>query len=460
MAVSLAATECPDGNMPTTLTIPIASGEDDVEESVPGATPDELSAGALYVPSSDMELGYDNDQYEGNQYMGLRFTNVAVPPGSYIHQARVAFIVDAVGSCCNESFDITVKMQKTPNAPSFDNSTIGLLDDMFTSGATTASKTYTPELDVSVGDDASTPDLSDLVQEVVDQTGWASGNAMVVLFGDSTGSTEAQSREYESYNGDSSSAPSLVIEYCALAAPTCDDGSAPTVVSAWVSASGDDAEEAIAGATGGDVAVGELYTTSSDIELGYDDDKYTGNQYVALRFPGVSVPQGSVVQDARVKFWVDAAGSCCDAALSVTAKMQKVADAPVLTGQASGYLADMYSTGATSAEITYTPEVDNAADVHQPRYTPDLSAAVQEVVDQASWASGNAMVAIFGDATGNAEANSREYESYDTDPHLAPSIYIAYCPAPAGGSSPGSADTAGHLAASSSLLAIPLLMQF
>ena len=52
-----------------------------------------------------------------------------------------------------------------------------------------------------------TPDLSSLIQEVVDQPGWRQGNAMVFII---SGSGE---RVAESYDGDQQNAPMLYVEY-------------------------------------------------------------------------------------------------------------------------------------------------------------------------------------------------------------------------------------------------------
>ena len=59
----------------------------------------------------------------------------------------------------------------------------------------------------AAGPDQRTPNLASIVQEVVNRTGWTSGNALMVL---TTGSGE---RAAESYNGESAAAPLLHIEY-------------------------------------------------------------------------------------------------------------------------------------------------------------------------------------------------------------------------------------------------------
>ncbi|CAE8615489.1 unnamed protein product [Polarella glacialis] len=199
-------------------------------------------------------------------------------------------------------------MQKSTNASVFTNQGNAYLRSLWTGVSTTASMTYSPVLDDTVGALVTAPDISHIVQQVVGQADWQANKAMVVLFGGSTGSTEQQRREYESYNTSPDQAPKLVITYCPI--PACSDGSYPTIATARVGSSTDDAEEAVPGSTNSKTNVSELYIDSSDLWLG------SGNQIVGLRFPVVHVPQGAFVLAAVVKFWVDDAGSCCNADLN------------------------------------------------------------------------------------------------------------------------------------------------
>lgn len=57
------------------------------------------------------------------------------------------------------------------------------------------------------GFDQRTPDLTDIVQEIVDRPGWASGQAIVFIF---TGDGE---RTAEAYEGEPDLAPLLHIKY-------------------------------------------------------------------------------------------------------------------------------------------------------------------------------------------------------------------------------------------------------
>ena len=44
------------------------------------------------ITSSDLEFVADGN--DGDQYLGMRFTNIAVPKGAYITSAYVQFTVD------------------------------------------------------------------------------------------------------------------------------------------------------------------------------------------------------------------------------------------------------------------------------------------------------------------------------------------------------------------------------
>jgi len=123
------------------------------------------------------------------------------------------------------------------------------------------------------------PDLTTLVQEVVNQGAWVSGNAMAFAIS-GTGK-----RVVESYDGMSSVAPNLDISYT--------HGGVTETVSVRINSSSDDAEE---GVSDGSVSLG-----SSDLELIHESE----DQYVGLRFVGVVIPQSATINSATISFAVD-----------------------------------------------------------------------------------------------------------------------------------------------------------
>ena len=64
----------------------MSQSSDDAEESV--------SSGAMSLTSSDLELIYDYSTSANEQVVGMRFQDVAVPPGATIISAYIEFESD------------------------------------------------------------------------------------------------------------------------------------------------------------------------------------------------------------------------------------------------------------------------------------------------------------------------------------------------------------------------------
>ena len=174
-----------------TLNIRISSDNDDVEE---------WSNGNMYFDSSDLELVDDSD-YGGIQEVGLRFLNLQVPQGATISNAYIEFETDELDSVTT---NINFYAQDIDDAPAFSTTNYDLTDRTKTSAYLAWSNV--PAW-TTLDEKHQTPDLTAVVQEVVDRSGWTSGNDMVIVI---TGTGE---RTAESYFGESANAPLLHFEY-------------------------------------------------------------------------------------------------------------------------------------------------------------------------------------------------------------------------------------------------------
>ena len=96
--------------------------------------------------------------------------------------------------------NLTIQGQADDDAAGFTSST-GDISERSRTGASVAWAPPAWDVVGEAGADQRTPDLSAVVQEVVDRAGWARGNALVVLV---SGTGE---RVAESYNGDQAGAP-------------------------------------------------------------------------------------------------------------------------------------------------------------------------------------------------------------------------------------------------------------
>jgi hypothetical protein len=174
------------------IDVQINNGDNDVEE---------VNADWMYFGSSDLELIQDGDR---NQLVGLRFTNVEIPKGATISNAYIQFTADEVSS--DESTILDIYAESVADAPIF---------TWHTTSITNRKKTdSTVSWDVPVWsvvhestEKQRTPNLKNLVQEVIDLDGWETNNAMLFMV-DGTGKRTA-----ESYDGSASLAPKLQVEY-------------------------------------------------------------------------------------------------------------------------------------------------------------------------------------------------------------------------------------------------------
>lgn len=193
-----------------TIEIPIATGADDLEERLAGNSAGE--AGTFDPGSSDVELGSENADGSRPQLVGLRFAGVPLEPGTVILNAYIQFAVDEdKGSSAPASF--TISIEEAVDAAAFDAGTPFNISSRSYLATTVPweSPADTWGFPGDSGPDQRTPSLTELVQAIIDQEGWAAGNAMVFTVA-GTGTRTA-----ESYEGDSGAAATLVIE---VPAPT------------------------------------------------------------------------------------------------------------------------------------------------------------------------------------------------------------------------------------------------
>ena len=182
-----------DGSI-TTFEVRVNTSKDDSEES---------SGGSVTFTSSDLEFMQDGADVQA--FVGMRWTNVTVPQGATIVNAYVELTADEKGS---EPADVLFYAEASDSALTFSNSAL----DLSSRSTTTASAIWAsiPAWN-TVGETHQTSDLAAIIQEVVDRPLWLSGNALVILA--TTASANDGPRTAESYNGSSTKAPLLHIEY-------------------------------------------------------------------------------------------------------------------------------------------------------------------------------------------------------------------------------------------------------
>ncbi len=175
--------------------VSVAGSSDDAEERISTGTPD--------LASSDLELTFDGTSSSANQVVGVRFTGVTVPQGATITNASVQFQVNevSIGAC-----SLTINGEAADDAVTYTTAT----NDVSARPLTTAAVSWTPPDWTVVGErdvGQQTPDLQAVIQEIVNRSGWASGNAIAVVV-NGTGRRTAQAVDSSQLG-----APLLHIEY-------------------------------------------------------------------------------------------------------------------------------------------------------------------------------------------------------------------------------------------------------
>ncbi|WOH37644.1 PKD domain-containing protein [Thalassotalea fonticola] len=359
------------------VTTRIASSTDDVEQR--------SSDGSVDITDFDIELGDDPGSNE-DQSVGLRFTALNIPQGASIISASLEFTVAEIDTATT---NVSIRAQAADNAAEF----VATTNNVTNRSLTNTSSSWNIAAWNTVGDVKQSTDISALVQEVINRNGWIAGNAMAFVVSGSG------SRTAKSYDGDASAAPLLRIEY-EVALPT--SGS----IDISVASASDDVEQKLSD--------GSMYFDSSDLELG-SDESFNGEQSIGLRFRGIDIPQGAIIDSAYLEFIVDEANS---GATDVEIRAQAVDNAPAF--------------GTSDYDITNRVQTNNYVpwgilswdNPGTAKPSPDISALVQEVVDRQGWNSGNNIVFFI---SGDGE---RTAESYDGAPASAPRLYIEYSQAP------------------------------
>lgn len=146
----------------------------------------------MYMTSSDLEIGNDG----GNeQYTGLRFINVDVPQGATITNAKLVFRADESDGTGSQ-LNIYIQAEDSDDAAPFQTNNSNLSARNFTTAMHTWADGTVPAW--NAGTVYETPDISSLIQEVVDRAGWSSGNAVVLnLYSDLGESSERVADSYE-----------------------------------------------------------------------------------------------------------------------------------------------------------------------------------------------------------------------------------------------------------------------
>lgn len=362
------------------ISVRVSAGNDDAEEN---------ESGGMYRNSSDLEFVEDGGT---TQTVGMRFRNVEISQGATVLSAHLVFDCDENSS---GTASLEFRGEDVDDSNTFGSSNYNITNRPVTS----SSVSWTNISSWTINNEYQSPDITPIIQEIIDRGGWDCGNDLSIFV---TGSGR---RVAESFEGSSAEAALLVVEICG---GTCSGGSGSGngSLSLRISNKHDDAEEKV---SDGDMSLG-----SNDLEMVMDGSK---EQIVGMRFRNVSIPQNSRIISAYIEFEADESDS---GTTNLT-----------IFGENTDYAAifskadyNISTRTKTSASVTWNSiPYWSKNSIYQ---TPDLSGIIQEIVYRQNWESGNAMVFIvegFG---------ARVAESFNGESDEAPMLVVDYCTPPEG----------------------------
>jgi len=161
---------------------------------------------------------------------------------------------------------------------------------------------------------------------------------------------------------------------------------------------------------------GAMWLTAPYIFLGFDTFNNEHNDE-GLRFQNISIPQGSTINNAYIKYRAYGAGS---GDTTVTFRTEDIDDAPAFSAVSNDLTSRTFSPGS----VNWTLGAWNNGSYYQ---SPSLSTLVQPMIDRAGWNGGNSLLFI---TQGTQSGTHRAY-SYDTSPDAAPELVIDFTWTPA-----------------------------
>ncbi|MEM7418685.1 MAG: PilC/PilY family type IV pilus protein [Pseudomonadota bacterium] len=328
---------------------------------------------------------------------GLRFTDLNIPQGATIVSASIRFTSEKF-NVAGTSFTIAGEASAASTAFSTTN------NDLSSRTKTGASVEWSTDNSFpSSGEVITTPDISSVIQEIVDLSAWCGGKSLNILIeGSSTDS--ASSREARASDVGQSGAPQLVISYDDSTATGCIQGE-------------------------GIYQVGNSKDNSEEDTNGYPNtgNELTFNSYyndnIGIRFRNVNIPQGAVVTEAYLEFTAYSTRTYGNPSMRIRGVADD--DASDFHPNRRYRLANLPKTSGVTWSM---PDFYSNSEYR----SPNISSIVKEIVDRSGWVAGNDMAFILDDFV-----SYRGAYTYGGSPSKAPRLIVKFN----GSATPGASAT-------------------
>ncbi len=348
---------------------------------------------------------------------GFAFPNVTIPQGAQILSANIQWTVDGT---YNDDISAIFYGEASGNAQTFSTGSMPA-----SRALTSASSSWvlTPSDVWLSGQTGFSPDVSGIVEEIVNRPDWSSGNRLAIIVKDNAGGDLPSNhrRVFGDERAGVTAAAHLIVTYTnpvgqlmtrtstitqtptntstASITPTPTrtflPGVTPTTVQVQISQASSDA--------GMDANCSDT-TTQTEIYFGKCS---TGLGITSgFVFPNINIPHGAQIVSAQIQWVVD--GTYSDN-IDIT-----------FYGEASGN-AQIFSAGSmpttralTSTAIDWSITSSDTWQSGNIRLSPDLRTIIEEIVNRPDWSSGNRLAVIAkGGFVPNTPNNHRRVFAYE-----------------------------------------------
>ena len=355
------------------LVMPITEGADDAVEI----------GGALNVTNTILPISQGTSIVQ----TGLRYQDIAIPQGATITRAFLRLTSALVNS---DETAIHIYGQLDANAVAFNAS-----NPISTRTRTTEFTAWESDNEFGFTNEVhNSPDISAVIQAIVDQTNWCGGNDLAILL-DTQSTSGSSARQTFSFESGTGQVPQLVIEYDDTTATGCVAGE----LVYQVSKQGNNAEERSNG------------YQNTGTELTFKD---TSNDYVGLRFSNINLPQGAVILDAHLEFTAYQNGTGSQASMLIQGVNQNDPN------DFSPYTRYMLRDKPKTVSVQWN---SISPWYYKGLYqSPPVTSIVQQIVNRSGWQPNNEMMFVLS----NFGTSKRGGYTYQGKPSGAAKLIIKY----------------------------------
>ena len=352
--------------------------------SIAQATDDAYEIGSTVNTSSNtLKLSQSTNAVT----LGLRYQSLNIPRGAVITNAYIRFSSNGFNSGAT---NLTFNGELIGNSLTFSNTNNNISDRTKTSN----SVLWDTDNDWPISNDTIvSPDLSSIVQEIVDQSDWCGGNALNIII-DGEGLSTSSSRVSPAFEDGEGLTPQLVVVYDDTTATGCVQGK----LSYQVDAQKNNAEERNDG------------YQSTGTELTFNSNS---NRYIGLRFRNIGLPQGATITNAYLEFTAYQNSSSSSASFNIAGVNE---DDPSSFNSYPRYL------------LRNKPKTASVAWTGIPRWyrnytyqSPPVTSIVEQIVSRGSWEFGNDMMFVLSNFVG-----IRGAYTYNGKPSSTVSLVVEY----------------------------------